>query len=135
MRDNYYWFLLLANEQTESLLNILKDVEKNLSAELTNRKFTNLKIVQQPSDEPQVPSSASDNVVTLENSIEGSTRSHIKLIFLRYYVSQLRKAIEDDDVGAVSLTISSLVRLIDSSIFGSCPERIAGIVSLMITFF
>ncbi len=135
MRDNYYWFLLLANEQTESLLNILKDVEKNLSAELTNRKFTNLKIIQQPSDEPQVLSSASDNVVTLENSIEGSTRSHIKLIFLRSYVSQLRKAIEDDDVGAVSLTISSLVRLIDSSIFGSCPERIAGIVSLMITFF
>lgn len=123
------------NEQTESLLNILKDVEKNLSAELTNRKFTNLKIIQQPSDKPQVPSSASDNVVTLENSIEGSTRSHIKLIFLRSYVSQLRKAIEDDDVGAVSLTISSLVRLIDSSIFGSCPERIAGIVSLMITFF
>ena len=135
MRDNYYWFLLLANEQTESLLNILKDVEKNLSAELTNRKFTNLKIIQQPSDEPQVLSSASDKIVTLENSIEGSTRSHIKLIFLRSYVSQLRKAIEDDDVGAVSLTISSLVRLIDSSIFGSCPERIAGIVSLMITFF
>ena len=135
MRDNYYWFLLLANEQTESLLNILKDVEKNLSAELTNRKFTNLKIIQQPSDEPQVLSSASDNGVTLENSIEGSTRSHIKLIFLRSYVSQLRKAIEDDDVGTVSLTISSLVRLIDSSIFGSCPERIAGIMSLMITFF
>jgi hypothetical protein len=74
-----------------------------------------------------------DEVSIMENSIQGSARSLIKIIFLRSYIFQLKKAIEDGDVAAESLTISSLARLIDSSIFGSSSERIAGIEVSLIT--
>lgn len=124
--------LLLVQEKPEALSTILHELEQNLSVELTNRKINVFKI-KQPSNEnnisdPQTLSAVPVEVSVMENSIQGSTRSLIKIIFLRSYIFQLKKAIEDDEVAAASLTISSLARLIDSSIFGSSSERIAGIV-------
>ena len=59
-------------------------------------------------------------------------RSYLKISFLKLYLQYLKKAIEEEEISN-SLSNSSLSRLIDSTIFGSSNERIAG--SLICTFF